>query len=83
MAERCSKCGSADTSTGLHGFSCLICGAKTVYDGLAEKGVVADNASYAGDNGTTYHGDHNMPDKAPVVEPVKKAAVKKAAAKKA
>lgn len=57
MAERCSACGSDDTSPGLAAYTCLICGKTTEYDGLSEKGVTADNSSYAGDDGATFHGD--------------------------
>lgn len=30
MAQKCAKCGSADTTTGAGSISCLSCGAKTV-----------------------------------------------------
>lgn len=29
MAQKCAKCGSADTTTGAGSHSCLTCGAKT------------------------------------------------------
>jgi hypothetical protein len=74
VAERCSKCGSADTSTGALNFRCLDCGTVTEYDGLAEKGVVADDSGYYGDTGTVYHGD---PSVAPAKAPAKATKTKK------
>lgn len=76
MAERCSACGSADTSTGLHTYTCLICGAETPYAGLSEKGAQADNVSHYGDT-AVYEGGGGLPNADPVAKPAKPAKKKK------
>lgn len=52
MAHKCSACGSADTSTGLHTYTCLTCGAVSEYEPQPDVGRIPNPdgpATYATD----------------------------------